>query len=65
MASELTWRQAIEKILSASAAPLHYSEITERIIADNLSAVEYIQREVPEIHKKRVKESLELALNKL
>jgi hypothetical protein len=36
MASELTWRQAIEKILSASASPLHYSEITERIIADDL-----------------------------
>jgi len=30
-----------------------------------LSAVEYIQREDPEIQKKKVKESLELALNKL
>ena len=36
MASELTWRQAIEKILSESATPLHYNEITERIIADGL-----------------------------
>ena len=36
MASELTWRQAIEKILGASATPLHYNEITERIIADGL-----------------------------
>jgi HB1, ASXL, restriction endonuclease HTH domain len=36
MASELTWRQAIEKILGASATPLHYTEITDRIIADGL-----------------------------
>src|SRR5260370_2535602 len=36
MAKELTWRQAIEKILGASASPLHYNEITERIIADGL-----------------------------
>ncbi len=36
MASELTWRQAIEKTLAASAAPLHYNDITERIIADGL-----------------------------
>jgi hypothetical protein len=36
MASELTWRQAIEKILGASATPLHYNEITERIIAAGL-----------------------------
>jgi len=32
---------------------------------DDLSAVEYIQCEDPEIQKKRVKESLELALNKM
>src|SRR5947208_14452943 len=36
MTSELTWRQAIEKILGASATPLHYKEITERIITDGL-----------------------------
>jgi hypothetical protein len=36
MANELTWRQAIEKILAESATPLHYNEITERIIADGL-----------------------------
>ena len=36
MANELTWRQAIDKVLGASAIPLHYSEITERIIADGL-----------------------------
>ena len=36
MASELTWRQAIEKTLGSSATPLHYNEIAERIIADGL-----------------------------
>src|SRR5688500_14436973 len=36
MANELTWRQAIEKVLGASASPLHYNDITERIIADGL-----------------------------
>jgi hypothetical protein len=36
MAHELTWPQAIEKVLGASATPLHYKEITERIIADGL-----------------------------
>ena len=36
MASELTWRQAIDKTLAASATPLHYNEITERIIIDGL-----------------------------
>jgi len=33
MASELTWRKAIEKVLRSSPTPLHYNEITERIIA--------------------------------
>jgi hypothetical protein len=36
MASELTWRQAIDKTLAASATPLHYNEITERIINEGL-----------------------------
>lgn len=36
MASELTWRQAIEKVLGATTSPLHYNEITEQIIADGL-----------------------------
>jgi hypothetical protein len=36
MPSELTWRKAIEKVLSASATPLHYNEITEQIIAEGL-----------------------------
>jgi hypothetical protein len=36
MPSELTWRKAIEKVLSASATPLHYNEITEQIIAQGL-----------------------------
>lgn len=36
MATELTWRQAINKVLASSALPLHYNEITDRIIADEL-----------------------------
>lgn len=36
MSSELTWRKAIEKVLSASTTPLHYNEITEQITADGL-----------------------------
>jgi len=33
---EMTWRKAIDKVLSSSAMPLHYNEITERIISDGL-----------------------------
>lgn len=33
MPEELTWNQSIEKVLSASLAPLHYREITDQIIA--------------------------------
>jgi hypothetical protein len=33
---ELTWPKAIAKVLGASAKPLHYKEITERIIAQAL-----------------------------
>ena len=36
MPEELTWPQAIQKVLSSSPNPLHYSEITERIISDGL-----------------------------
>lgn len=36
MAKELTWRQAIDKVLGASSTPLHYNEITARIIANQL-----------------------------
>lgn len=36
MQSEMTWRKAIDKVLGESTTPLHYSEITERIIADGL-----------------------------
>lgn len=36
MASDLTWREAINKVLGASAVPRHYNEITELIIADGL-----------------------------
>ncbi len=36
MAAELTWRKTIDKVLAASSTPLHYNEITERIIAEGL-----------------------------
>ena len=36
MAKELTWREAIDKILSASTTPLHYKEITDKIVADGM-----------------------------
>lgn len=36
MTKELTWRQAIDQTLGAAATPLHYNEITERIIANHL-----------------------------
>lgn len=36
MTSELTWRKAIDKVLGSSANPLHYNEITERIISEGL-----------------------------
>lgn len=34
MPSELTWKKAIDKVLSTSNKPLHYNEITERIISE-------------------------------
>lgn len=51
---------ALEAILIEALEPRQ-----NRKRGDDLSAVEYIQREDPEIQKKRVKESLEIALNKL
>lgn len=36
MSTNMTWKQAIEKVLSESSNPLHYSEITERILAQKL-----------------------------
>ncbi|MEM7680830.1 MAG: HTH domain-containing protein [Planctomycetota bacterium] len=36
MAKQLTWKQAIERVLTDSAEPMHYQEITEKIIADKL-----------------------------
>ncbi|HRF45956.1 MAG TPA: winged helix-turn-helix domain-containing protein, partial [Candidatus Competibacteraceae bacterium] len=36
MSSELTWQKAIDKVLASSATPLHYNEITERIISKGL-----------------------------
>jgi len=36
MARELTWREAIDKVLAAAATPLHYKEIATKIVADGL-----------------------------
>lgn len=36
MSKELTWRNAIDEVLAAAAIPLHYNDITERIIANQL-----------------------------
>ena len=36
MAKELTWRKAIEKVLSEASGAVHYKDLTERIIADGL-----------------------------
>ena len=36
MTNELTWREAIDKVLGASTTPLHYKEITDKILADGL-----------------------------
>lgn len=34
MPTEMTWRKAIDRVLSASSTALHYNEITERIISE-------------------------------
>lgn len=36
MQSQLTWNDAIEKVLRESSEPLDYKEITDRIISDGL-----------------------------
>jgi len=36
MARELTWREAIDVVLSNASAPLHYKEIAERIVSEGL-----------------------------
>lgn len=36
MAIELTWRKAVDQVLGSSPIPLHYNEITERIISEKL-----------------------------
>jgi hypothetical protein len=36
MPSELTWAQAIQKVLGESPGPMHYADITDRIVADGL-----------------------------
>lgn len=36
MAKELTWKEAIYKVLESSSDPLHYNEIKERIVSEGL-----------------------------
>jgi hypothetical protein len=36
MAKELTWRKAIEKVLSESSGAMHYTEVTDKIISEKL-----------------------------
>lgn len=36
MAKELTWREAIDRVLSESSVPMHYKEITDKIVSDKL-----------------------------
>ncbi|MFH1966015.1 MAG: winged helix-turn-helix domain-containing protein [Acidobacteriota bacterium] len=36
MRKELTWKQAINRVLDSSPTPLHYKEITEQIISEGL-----------------------------
>lgn len=36
MAKDLTWREAIDKVLGATTGPLHYKEIADKIIANGL-----------------------------
>ena len=36
MSKELTWRKAIEKVLSEAPGAVHYKDITEKIIEDGL-----------------------------
>ena len=51
---------AVEAILIEALEPRQ-----NRKRGDDLSAVEYIQKEDPEIQKKKVKQSLDAALSKL
>lgn len=36
MPKELTWRKAIEKVLSQAAGAMHYKDLTDKIIEDGL-----------------------------
>jgi hypothetical protein len=51
---------AVEAIMIEALEPRQ-----NRKRGDDLSAVEYIQKEDPEIQKKRIRQSMEDALNKL
>jgi len=36
MSKELTWHQAIQKVLAEAGTPMYYGDISDRIVADNL-----------------------------
>lgn len=36
MSKEMTWRKAIEKVLSAAVGAVHYKDLTDKIIEENL-----------------------------
>ncbi|MFH0938370.1 MAG: winged helix-turn-helix domain-containing protein [Planctomycetota bacterium] len=56
----IDWVSTIEAIMIEALEPRQ-----NRKRGDDLSAVEYIQKEDPEIQKKRAKQTIEAALNKL
>lgn len=36
MSTELTWKKAIDKVLSSSSTPLHYNDIAQAITTEGL-----------------------------
>ena len=36
MSKELTWRKAIDKVLSEAPGAMHYKDLTDKIVADGL-----------------------------
>jgi hypothetical protein len=41
MGKELTWRRAIEKVLSEAPGAMHYGDLTEKIIEEGLTATDH------------------------
>ena len=39
MAQQLTWRKAIEKVLSETSGAIHYTDISDKIIEKNQGQV--------------------------